>query len=189
MTQDLKKLMPQAKATITGRVNTEVPGAQKVDGETIPRRNLRSKDGLIMSPTEGVETLYDVLHHASAKFGNAKAVGSRKIVDVHEETKKVKKMIDGKEQEVDKKWQYFELSPYEYKSFTEFEKICLDVGAAMKHLGFVPNDRLHIFAATSMQWLASAHGTQPFPLLPACFFADLLLYRCLVPVAGHRDRL
>ncbi|KAF1945006.1 acetyl-CoA synthetase-like protein [Clathrospora elynae] len=158
MPQDLKKIMPQAKMYRTGPFTTEAAGAQKVEGETIPRRNLASKDGLIMKPAEGVETLYDVLRHSSAKFGNAKAVGARRIVNVHEETKKIKKMVDGKEQEVDKKWQYFELSPYKYKSFVEFEKMALAVGSAVKALGFGPQDRMHLFAATSMQWLASAHG-------------------------------
>ena len=158
MSQDLKKLMPQARAYKSGPYTTEPANAQKVDGETIPRRNLVAKDGLRLTPTDGVETLYDVLRYSSAKFGNAKAVGARRIVNIHEETKKVKKMVDGQEQEVDKKWQYFELSPYKYKSFVEFEKMALSVGSAIQKLGFGPQDRLHLFAATSMQWLASAHG-------------------------------
>ena len=158
MPQDLKKLMPQARAYRAGPYTVETAGAQKVDGETIPRRNVASKDALKMTPTEGVETLYDILRYSSRKYGNAKAVGARRIVNIHEETKKVKKMIDGKEQEVDKKWQYFELSPYKYKSFVEFEKMALSVGSGLKALGFGPQDRLHLFAATSMQWLASAHG-------------------------------
>lgn len=158
MTQNLKKLMPQAQASRAGPYTCEVPGAQKPDGETIPRRNLAAKDGLVMTPQEDVNTLYDVLRYSAAKYGNAKAVGARKIVNIHEETKKIKKMVDGKEQEVDKKWQYFELSPYSYKSFVEFEKMALTVGSALNHLGYKPHDRLHLFAATSMQWLASAHG-------------------------------
>lgn len=158
MPQDLKKLMPQAKASRSGPYTAEATGAQKVEGETIPRRNLVSKDALKLTPTDGVETLYDILRYSSAKFGNAKAVGARRIVNVHEETKKIKKMVDGVEQEVDKKWQYFELSPYKYKSFVEFEKLALSVGSALKNLGFVPQDRMHLYASTSMQWLASAHG-------------------------------
>lgn len=159
MPQDLKKIMPQAKATITGPVSVEAPGHTKVEGETIPRRNAKAKDALVMKPADDVSTLFDILRYSSAKFGNAKAVGSRKIIDIHEETKKIKKVIDGKEQEVDKKWQYFELSPYKYLSFTEFEKMCLDIGAGMKHLGLQPQDRAHLFAATSVQWLSSAHGS------------------------------
>jgi long-chain acyl-CoA synthetase len=158
MTQDLKKMMPQAKSYRSGPYTTESANATKVDGETIPRRNLASKDGLIMKPADTVSTLYDILRNSAAKFGNAKAVGARKIVNIHEETKKVKKMVDGKEQEVDKKWQYFELSPYTYKSFVEFEKMALAIGSGCKALGFGPQDRMHLFAATSMQWLASAHG-------------------------------
>ncbi|KAH9868969.1 hypothetical protein J1614_008046 [Plenodomus biglobosus] len=158
MSGDLKKIMPQAKAVKPGPYTTEAAGAQKVEGESIPRRNNAAKDGLILTPAEGVETLYDILRHSSAKFGNAKAVGARRIVNVHEETKKIKKMVDGEETEVDKTWQYFELSPYKYKSFVEFEQMALAVGSGLKSLGFAPQDRLHLFAATSMQWLASAHG-------------------------------
>ena len=148
MPTDLKALYPQARMVKTGAVTVEVPGATKVDGETIPRRNAKVKDGLKNTPTDGVNTLYDVLTYAVKKFGNAKAVGSRKIVKTHVETKKVKKMIDGKQQEVDKEWTYFELSEYTYKSFVEFEKQVNAVGSAFSHLGFKPTDRLHLFAAT-----------------------------------------
>ena len=132
----------------TGATTVEVPGAPKVDGETIPRRNAKAKDGLVTTPAPGVETLYDVLQYAVKKFGNAKALGSRKIVNTHVETKKIKKMIDGKQQEVDKEWTYFELSEYSFKSFVEFEKEALQIGSAFAHLGFKPGDRLHLFAAT-----------------------------------------
>ena len=158
MTQDLKKIMPQAKATKTGAVTVEVAGVAKVDGETIPRRNAKAKDGLVYTPEEGVNTLYDIMRRGSAKFGNAKALGSRKILDTHTETKKIKKMIDGKQQEVDKNWTYFELSPYTYISFAEFEKQVLSLGAGMRKLGLNPEDRLHLYASTSSQWLSMAHG-------------------------------
>jgi long-chain acyl-CoA synthetase len=183
MPQDLKKLMPQAKNHRSGPYTCEAANAVKVEGETVPRRNLAAKDGLIMKPHDNVETLYDVLRHSAAKYGNAKAVGARRIVNIHEETKKVKKMVDGQEQEVDKKWQYFELSPYKYKSFVEFEKMALSVGSALKSLGFSPQDRLHLYAATSMQWLASAHGkksrasTQEPP--------TNYLSRCHLSIHGH----
>jgi hypothetical protein len=158
MAQNLKKFAPQAQATRKGPYTAEASGAQKVEGETIPRRNLVSKDGLKSTPSPDVTTMYEVLRYASTKFGNAKAVGARRIVNKVTETKKIKKMIDGKEQEVDKNWEYFELSSYTYKSFTEFEKMALAVGSAVQKLGFKPKDRMHLFAATSMQWLASAHG-------------------------------
>lgn len=158
MPQDLRKFAPQAQATRKGPYTTEAAGAQPVEGETVPRRNNAAKDELKMVPSPEVTTMYEVLRHASNKFGNAKAVGSRRIVNKITETKKIKKMVDGKEEEVDKNWEYFELSSYTYKSFVEFEKIALAAGSAIQKLGFKPEDRLHLFAATSMQWLASAHG-------------------------------
>jgi long-chain acyl-CoA synthetase len=168
MPQDLKKLYPQAKATKTGAVTANVPGVQKPDGETIPRRNVKVKDGLRLKPADDINTLYDILRYSSAKFGNAKAMGSRKVIDIHEETKKIKKMVDGKQQEVDKKWQYFELSPFKYMSFVEFEKMALTAGAGLKHLGLVPEDRVHLFAATSSQWLTMAHGNYDSLLVAVC---------------------
>jgi len=166
MPRDLKKLMPQARSEVHGPVTVEVPGIQKIDGETVPRRNAKTVDELCTILKDDTKTLYEVLRWSAAKYGNAKAVGSRKTIQMHEETKKVKKMIDGKQQEVDKKWQYFELSPFEFKSFVELEKMCLDIGAAFKHLGYGPQDRIHMFGATSMQWLASAHGAY-LPLVHA----------------------
>ena len=158
MVQDLKKLAPQAQATRRGPYTTEAAGAQQVEGESIPRRNLATKDSLKMTPSPDVTTMYEVLRYASAKYGNAKAVGARRIVNKISETKKIKKMVDGKETEVDKKWEFYEMSGYTYKSFVEFEKMALAVGSGIQALGFKPEDRLHLFAATSMQWLASAHG-------------------------------
>lgn len=139
-------------------MSQEVVGAPKIEGESLPRRNVKVADQLVMTPAENVNTLYDLLRYAAKTFGNAKAVGTRRIIDVHTETKKIKKMIEGKETEVDKNWQYFELSPYEFKSFNEFERVCLELGSALKHLGFDQKDRLHLYAATSAQWLSSAHG-------------------------------
>ncbi|KAF2019378.1 acetyl-CoA synthetase-like protein [Aaosphaeria arxii CBS 175.79] len=159
MPTDYKKLVPQARSYKSGNVTVEVPGVEKKDGETIPRRNVKAKDGLVLTPAEGVETLYDVLRYASSKYGNAKAVGSRKILNTHEETKKIKKMVDGQQQEVDKKWTYFELSSYKYKSFVEFEQEALALGAGLKSLGLEHQDRLHLFAGTSSQWLAMAHAS------------------------------
>lgn len=78
---------------------------------------------------------------------------------VHSETKKIKRMVDGQEREEEKKWSYFELSGYNYMSFIEYEKLALQAGAGLRHLGMEAGDRLHIFAATSPYWLCMAHGT------------------------------
>ncbi|TKA64248.1 hypothetical protein B0A49_07347 [Cryomyces minteri] len=166
---DLKTMAPQAKIYKTPPFTVEAPGYKKVEGETIPRRNTRTKDQLKLRPSEDIATIYDVLRHSAKKFGNAKALGSRKVVKTHHETKKVKKMVDGKEQEVDKNWTFFELSEYHYMSFIEYEKLALQVGMGFRKLGMNKGDRVHIFAATSPHWLATAHGasSQSMPIVTA----------------------
>lgn len=126
----------------------DAPGYEKKDGETIPRRNIIAKDGLINRPAEDIKTVFDVLKRSSAKFGNAKAVGSRKVVKTHTETKKIKKIVEGKEQEVDKKWTYFELSGYTYMSFVEYEQLALALGYGLRKLGMSKGDKLHLYGAT-----------------------------------------
>ena len=132
----------------TGPFTVDVPGCEKVEGETIPRRNSRTKDGLKSTPEEGVNTMFDIVKRGAEKFGNAKAVGYRKLIKMHNETKKIKKMVDGEEKEVDKKWSYFELSEYHYLSFIEYERLTLQVGAGLRKLGMNKGDKLQLFAAT-----------------------------------------
>ncbi|OJJ81634.1 long-chain fatty acid-CoA ligase FAA1 [Aspergillus glaucus CBS 516.65] len=138
--------------------SVEVPGAEPVQGETKPRRHLRSKDGLILRPAPDVGTTYDVFRRSARLFGNAKAVGTRKLIKTHVENKKVKKVIDGAEQEVDKKWTYFEMSGYQYKSFVEYEQLALQLGAGLRKLGLEKDGKIHLYGATSANWLAVSHG-------------------------------
>ena len=123
-------------------------GYQKKEGETIPRRNPLAKDNLIVRPSDEVKTIFDNLKRAASKFGNAKAIGTRRIIKLHTENKKVKKIVDGQEQEVDKKWTYFELSGYEYMSFIEYEKLALDCGSGLANLGISKADKMHLYGAT-----------------------------------------
>lgn len=145
---DLQKLSPLPKLYRHDIATVEAPGYSKVEGETIPRRNVKTKDKLVESPHPDIHTVHDILGYSSKKFGNAKALGTRKLVHTHNETKTVKKMVDGKETEVDKKWTFFELSPYSYITFTELEKLVLQLGAGYRKLGLNPGDRVHLFAAT-----------------------------------------
>ncbi|KAI9840364.1 MAG: long-chain fatty acid-CoA ligase [Sclerophora amabilis] len=149
--------------------SVDAPGYEPVEGETIPRRNPQAVDKLKTTPEEGVSTLFDILKRSSEKYGNAKALGYRKVIKTHDEMKKIKKIVDGQEQEVDKKWTFFELSEYHYLSFVEYEKLALQLGAGLRYLNMEPNERLHIFAATSVNWLAMSHGaiSQSMPIVTA----------------------
>jgi long-chain acyl-CoA synthetase len=138
----------QPRMAKKGPFTVEASGYEPVEGETIPRRHLSAKDKLITQPEEGVATTYDIFKRGAARFGNAKCVGSRRLIKTHVENKKVKKLVDGVEKEVDKKWTYFELSEYSYLSFIEYERQALQLGAGMRKLGLQKDDRLHIYGST-----------------------------------------
>ena len=131
-----------------GPFTVEASGYKPVKGETIPRRNPASKDKLTTTPSDDVKTIYDILRRSADKYGNAKALGSRQIVTTHQETKKIKKTIDGQTKEVEKKWTYYELSEYSYLSFAEYEKLALEIGCGLRKLGLVKGDKLELFAST-----------------------------------------
>ena len=126
----------------------EAAGYESVKGETIPRRNRHAKNEFITKPSAEVSTVYENFRRAAAKFGNAKAIGSRKIIKTHVENKKVKKIVDGKEQEVDKKWTYFELSGYEYITYNEYEQMALNAASGLRHLGMKKDDKMHLYGAS-----------------------------------------
>lgn len=147
-TGNLQDITPLPKDYKNSVSTVEAPGYPRVEGETIPRRNVKTKDKLVESPHPDIRTVHDILLYSAKKFGNAKALGSRKLVKTHNEVKKIKKMVDGKETEVEKKWTFFELSEYTYMSFVEFEKLALELGAGYRKLGLSKGDKVHLFAAT-----------------------------------------
>ena len=126
----------------------ESPGYDEVPGETKPRRHPRAKDGLITSPAEGVNTVFDIIKRSASVWPDGQAVGSRKLIQMHTETKKVQKNIDGEVQEVEKKWQLFELSPFTFMTYKDYLQYALDLGAGLRKLGLAAGDRLHLYAAT-----------------------------------------
>lgn len=126
----------------------EVTDVEKVPGETLPRRNIRCKDGLITQPDPSVRTIYDVVTYAVKKFGDAKCIGTRKVLKVHKETKMVKKVVNGVERDVPKEWSYFELSPYSFLTFVEFQAHISTLGAGLKKIGMETGDRIHLYGAT-----------------------------------------
>ncbi|KAI1337420.1 long-chain-fatty-acid-CoA ligase 1 [Xylariaceae sp. FL0016] len=165
----LRTMLLQPKASAKTPYSIESPGATAKSGETKPRRLPQCKDGLITKPADDITTTYELLRVSVAKFGNAKAMGSRRLVRTHQESKKVKKVVDGKEQQVDKAWTYFELSPYDYMTYNDYERLALNVGSGLRKLGMAKDDRVHIFAATSPNWLAMSHGaaSQSMPIVTA----------------------
>jgi long-chain acyl-CoA synthetase len=126
----------------------EAPGYEKVEGETIPRRHPRAKEGLINTPAEGVHTVFDIVKRSASVYPNHTAVGKRKLVELHKEVKKVQKNVDGEIREVDKEWQFFELTKFEFLTYKEYLELVLEIGSGLRKLGLGPDQKLHLFGTT-----------------------------------------
>lgn len=126
----------------------EAPGYEPVEGETLPRRHPKAKDGLRTSPVEGVNTLYDIIERGSRVYPDEKAMGRRKLIEMHTEKKMVQKLVDGEPTEVEKEWQLLELSGFDFMTYKQYYKYCTDIGSGMRALGLQEGSRLHLFAAT-----------------------------------------
>ncbi|EPE09857.1 long-chain-fatty-acid- ligase 1 [Ophiostoma piceae UAMH 11346] len=163
----IQNLIP--RMTAKGPYTVEVPGQKPVEGETPIRRHPQSVPEIIAKPSPDISTVYELLKVSVAKYGNSHAMGSRRLVATHQETKKVKKVIDGEERLVDKQWTYFELSGYEYITYNDYERRAAQLGAGLRKAGLVAGDRVHIFAATSANWLTVSHGaaSQSMPIVTA----------------------
>ncbi|KAF7559831.1 hypothetical protein G7046_g4337 [Stylonectria norvegica] len=136
----------------------EAPGYQKVEGETIPRRHPKSKDGLLNQPADDVYTVFDIVKRSARVYPNHHAVGSRKLIKLHKETKKIKKNVDGEITEVDKEWQYFELSKFDYLTYKQYEQLVLQIGSGLRNLGLSSENKVHLFGTTAVNWIAMSHG-------------------------------
>ncbi|CAJ2505204.1 Uu.00g125980.m01.CDS01 [Anthostomella pinea] len=134
------------------------PGASEVEGETKPYRHVKAKDGFVTRPAPHIATVYDLFTNSAKVYGDKPAIGARRLIKTHTDTKKVPKVVDGVKTEVEKKWNYFELSPYEFLTYKEYETRALRVGAGLRKLGLDPSDKLHLFASTSPNWLCMSHG-------------------------------
>ncbi|KAL2060881.1 hypothetical protein VTL71DRAFT_8933 [Oculimacula yallundae] len=163
----LKTAIVQPGMFNTPPFSLPIPNHPSIEGETIPRRNAKYIDKLVSTPEEGVATLYDVLVRSTAKFGDLDAMGTRKLIQMHTETKMVKQIVEGKEVETEKRWTFFEMGGYEYESFGGyFERVGM-IGSGFRELGMERGNRVHVFAATSANWLAVAHGAvaQSMPIV------------------------
>ncbi|PHH72946.1 hypothetical protein CDD82_5723 [Ophiocordyceps australis] len=147
----------------------EAPGYQKVPGETIPRRHPRAKNGFRNRPADNIHTVFDIVRNSARVYPNHQAIGSRTLVKLHKEIKKVKKNVDGEVREVDKEWQLFELSPFSFITYTDYEAMVLELGSGLHKLGLKPQDKLHFFATTSKAWFAMSHAcaSQSIPIVTA----------------------
>lgn len=148
------------KLTVNSKVPSSVPVGPAKEGETAPRRNVGAKDGPWVYPDNNpqINTIYNLLKWATNEYSDSDAMGSRTVVDVHEEEKMVTKKIDGKKTQVPKKWKYFQLSEYSYLSYVDLLETVNNYAAGLMSIGIKPKgeERFHIYAQTSAKWLQTA---------------------------------
>ncbi|KAF4332785.1 long-chain-fatty-acid ligase [Fusarium beomiforme] len=147
----------------------ESPGYQKKPNETIPRRHPRARDGLIDRPSEDVSTVFDIIRRSARLFPDSKAVGSRKLIQLHKGINQLEKKVDGKVHKVEKEWTYFELSGFSFMTYKEYEKHCIELGYGLRSLGLGRGDKVFLFGSTSAQWIATSHAcaTQSMSIITA----------------------
>lgn len=129
------------------------PGSVEVappehEGEGPTRRCYLSKDSLVTQPFEGIDTVFDVIMYSARTHGSRNALGWRDVVQVIEEEKEVKKVVDGKEVVEKKKWKFFELSDYKYMTFIELKEAVSEVARALISLGVSKDDVFNVYAQT-----------------------------------------
>ncbi|KAI6244743.1 Long-chain-fatty-acid--CoA ligase 2 [Erysiphe necator] len=135
--------------------------------ESCAHRHPARLKGLVAAPRPEISTIYDILVHSATNYKDLPGFGSRKLIKLHREIKKTKKIVDGEEITEEKEWTTFEMGPYEYLTYGQYSDMALTLGAGLRSLGLVAKDKVHIFAGTSMSWLAMAHAaaSQSLPIV------------------------
>jgi long-chain acyl-CoA synthetase len=167
------------------RVHTNKPGfygkgsveiSKPVQGEGTIRRCAISADALVTQPGEGIDTVFDIVSYAAMRHGTRKALGWRDVLEVVEEEKEVKKVIEGKEVTDKKIWKYFKLSDYKFLNFVEIKEIVSEIARAMLELGFTVDDVFNVYAQTRCV---------PFPIVLLYIYA----VQCQSKLATNSSRL
>ncbi|KAJ3569539.1 hypothetical protein NP233_g4985 [Leucocoprinus birnbaumii] len=139
--------IPTNKPGYYGVGSVEIsPGSE---GEGGVRRIAITKDKLVTQPSEGVDTVFDIVEYAARTHGSRNALGWRDVVRIHEEEKDVTKIVDGKEVVEKKKWKYFELSGYQFHSFIDVKNIVSEIGRGLLELGINAEEVFNVYAQTS----------------------------------------
>lgn len=149
-----------------------VPVGEAKKGETAPRRAVAQKSEALTKPLfTSATTLPDFIKESVKRNGNLKCMGWRELMEIHSETKKVKKIVDGEEKEVDKNWTFYEYSSYKYQTYNEVLSTIELYSRGLVHIGLKPGqqDKLHVYASTSHKWLKTflAASFQNIPIVTA----------------------
>ncbi|KAH8921775.1 acetyl-CoA synthetase-like protein [Atractiella rhizophila] len=131
---------------------TAAPGSAPVRRSFLLAQH--NKSDLISTPSDGSQTVYEVLQSIIRRSPDVNGIASRKILNIIEEQKEV----GGKT----KTWKYFELGPYEWLTYKQFGDRVRIVASALRTLGLDKDTRFNIYNSTGLNWqtLAIACSSQ-----------------------------
>jgi long-chain acyl-CoA synthetase len=115
-------------------------------GERTARRNKISQHGLTETPHPAIRTIYDLVQFNASRWGDNSCFGTRKVIKVHIENGP----SNGSSPPTSAKLQMFwELGPFEYRTYKQVAAEGMDIGSAMRKLGMEKGDMVAIYAETS----------------------------------------
>lgn len=144
-------------------------------GETAPRRKAGHKAGTVDKP-QGITTytIPQYFEECVQRNGNTNAMGWRELIEVHTDTKKITKIVNGKETQVDKNWLFYEQSPYKFITYPQVLTLVKNYAKGLSEIGLISHEsKLHIFASTSHKWMQTFLAAQ-FVSVPVVTAYDTL---------------
>lgn len=141
-----------------------IPVGEKIPGEDLPRRHFFAKDKLF-GPPEDLVVLGDVLRKGVEKFGDRPCLGRRNLIKMHNEEVDVNGTT--------KTWQYPELSPYEWFTYSEVYEQVRTMANGLRAVGLEPGMRLGIYEDTRHEWTIAAHACFSQCIVAVTVYANL----------------
>jgi long-chain acyl-CoA synthetase len=112
-------------------------------GETTVRRNASSSLALTETPHSAVRTIHDLVQFNARRWGDTRCFGTRHVIKTHTEKQPD---VAGSAERTQVFW---ELGPYEYRTYQQVAQEGIDVGFGLRKLGLAKGDKLAIYAETS----------------------------------------
>ncbi|KAJ7060732.1 long-chain-fatty-acid-CoA-ligase [Mycena amicta] len=157
-----------------GKGSVEVaPPAAHNEGPTRRLAISAAAERLVSQPLEGIDTVFDLLQYAARTHGTRDAIGWRDILQIVQENKEVKTVVDGEEFTETKTWKYFQLSDFKYISFVQLLDRVSEVARGLVDIGITTEDVFNIYAETSLNWQLIAHACGSISTTIATAYATL----------------
>mmetsp|Transcript_7721 Transcript_7721/g.21906 ORF Transcript_7721/g.21906 Transcript_7721/m.21906 type:complete len:711 (+) Transcript_7721:62-2194(+) len=128
--------------------------------------------GLVEKPDAQVATMWDLMRYAAKKRPHGRMCGTRRVVKVHTEKKKLRDPSN-KDKTIEKEWRFNELSPYEW---TDYESGCATaayVGLALRSLGLGKQENVGICDDSCDRWTLTAYGCYSQSLVVLTVYVNL----------------